>query len=92
MPRVAAAALAFALAAGAVFAMQFGPTCRSSHECGKSQECVAHEDRIRDVVRRTCEYPCSMDAAAQPCPKDRVCMQLAGGPQTSLGGVCVRVR
>ena len=45
MRRWSAAALAFALAAAAAYAMQLGPSCKSSKDCGRAQECVAHEDR-----------------------------------------------
>jgi hypothetical protein len=92
-----AAVLALALAGAAAYALQLGHPCRSAKDCAEAQECVAHEDRSQDVVRRTCEYPCSLDAAAKsshpPCPKGRVCVQLgATGPQSSLGGICVRMK
>jgi len=96
MRRWPAAALAFVLAAAAAYAMQLGPSCKSSKDCGRAQECVAHEDRTQDVVRRTCEYPCRVNepsASNNPaCPKDRSCMVLGNGPRSSLGGICVRIR
>lgn len=95
MSRAVAVALAFAVAAGAAFAMQFGHSCQSAKDCARAQECVPHSDITHEIVRYTCEHPCSVDEASHAkestCPKGRTCVLFSDGPRSSLGGICVRM-
>lgn len=81
-------------AAGSAVSQRFGPACHSSKECGRRRECVPHYDITHAVVRYTCEYPCDDAEAAgrrpSKCPKTRVCVIFSDGPESSLGGICVR--
>jgi hypothetical protein len=65
--------------------------CSKDDECLKGQECVQCEGAAGDQCRRTCEYPCRLSRSrGVSCPSGMgmECHQYAGGPHSSLGGIC----